>query len=209
MAHAFFFFTQDLWDLSFVTRYQISNPRPLRWKLKSFNHWTARVILGRFILSQGPQSISQMGSPRDEQGLSGSHSNSTSLFQYLKEATSEWEQEGWRVRPAPMSLSLKEREVPTRPLCASFHASYTLVSTAHQARASHTWRLFGQSSKSVGKASSVCRAGSKGAVGREPDLSCILFLPILQMGIVRSAFPKEVARAAQGGQHPLQSLSRC
>lgn len=65
-----------------------------------------------------------MGSPRDEQGLSGSLSNSASLLQYLKEATSEWEQEGWRVRPAPMSLSLKEREVPTGPLLASFHASY-------------------------------------------------------------------------------------
>lgn len=106
------------------------------------------------------------------------------------------------MRPALISLSLKEREVPTGPLLASFHASYALVSTAHQARASHTWRLFGQSSKSVGKASSLCRAGSKGAVGREPDLSCILFLPILQMGIVRSAFPEEVARAAQKGQHP-------
>ena len=65
MAHTFFLVTQDLWDLSFLTRYQVLNPHPLRWKLKSFNHWTARVILGRFILSQCPQSISQMGSPRD------------------------------------------------------------------------------------------------------------------------------------------------
>lgn len=113
------------------------------------------------------------------------------------------------MRPALISLILKEREVPTGPLLASFHASYALVSTAHQGRASHTWRLFGQSSKSVGKASSLCRAGSKGAVGREPDLSRILFLPILQMGIVRSAFPEEVARAAQKGQHPLQPHSRC
>ena len=204
---SFWLVTQDLWDLSFVTRYQISNPRPLRWKLKSFNHWTARVILGRSILSQGPQSISQMGSPRDEQGLSGSPSNSASLLQYLKEATSEWEQEGWRARPAPMSLSLKEREVPTGP--SLLHSMPAMVSTEHQARASHTWRLFGQSSKSVGKASSVCRAGSKGAVGREPDLSCILFLPILHMGMLRSAFPEEVARAAQGSQRPLQSRSRC
>ena len=52
---------------------------------------------------------------------------------------------------------------------SAYRAPYCLIPCQlcfgfHSVRASHTWRQFGQSNKSVGKASSVCRAGSKGAV---------------------------------------------
>ena len=142
-------------------------PTPPAVEAQSLNHWTARVVPGRLILSQCPQSVSQMGPqrPREGQGLTRGHKATpqASPLQYLKEATSEWDQEDCRVRPAPISLESQGKGSDYRaPSCLT---PCRLCLGFHSCSGPHTWGPLGQVCKPVDKASSVCTAGKKGAAG--------------------------------------------